>query len=628
MTDSKTPIANSNDDTYRRGVKAYEATDYDTAIALWTPLADAGHAEAQSRLGELYYYEFHDPHGPGYSDKAAHYLQLAADQNDAKAWYLKGHIHRHDGETPEDFAVAAQCYGKAMALGRTGASLWLGHMLLDGSLGEPDSEEALRQYRIAADGGDCLGMLAVARFLIKVEDSDDTAEGLRLLHEAVEDEDNGNLAAEWLGQIYIEGRYVPRDTDRAVYYYRRAQGVTGDVCFTLATILKDGDGVEAKPDEAAHWFYEAAREDHPQAVDQLCVMAESGNGEAQSHLVDCYQNGVGVEADEQKALNWEWEVMGHDTDPHRADNLIGSLLSISRPDLRHLRRFLYSMFIEELCDVAPALSVNVMDSMTQAAWKRFSIEHAKDNTGAPSDDDNLSALECVYGAALDLAKAGEISLTDADGEAWEAIATLYTWDDDTEPDPAAEIAFYTARAFGRDPVAQLALANIYSWEEDAPVDTEAAEHWIGLALTHSVTRQRAMWLRAGNHRWRTDPTDHVRAFIWTYAAFRNDREAAHHFNHATEHLMDLSNIDGADLTIMEGLLSKHEIEGFTMADVYGLLGDEELAPEGESTLADLFQAIDEAGADQVANVEIEGDGDTRVMSADEVDALASGDDDI
>ena len=53
-------------DAIQRGFEAYEATDYDLAIELWTPLADAGSADAQVRLGNLYSLDLHDPFGPGY----------------------------------------------------------------------------------------------------------------------------------------------------------------------------------------------------------------------------------------------------------------------------------------------------------------------------------------------------------------------------------------------------------------------------------------------------------------------------------------------------------------------------------------------------------------------------------
>ena len=57
----------------RRGATAFEDGDYQTAIDLWRPLAEAGNAEAQFNLGEM------------------HYLGRGMDQNypEAMTWFLQ-----------------------------------------------------------------------------------------------------------------------------------------------------------------------------------------------------------------------------------------------------------------------------------------------------------------------------------------------------------------------------------------------------------------------------------------------------------------------------------------------------------------------------------------------------------
>ena len=39
---------------FKEGVEAYQRGDYDTAIAEWQPLAEAGNLQAQTALGALY----------------------------------------------------------------------------------------------------------------------------------------------------------------------------------------------------------------------------------------------------------------------------------------------------------------------------------------------------------------------------------------------------------------------------------------------------------------------------------------------------------------------------------------------------------------------------------------------
>ena len=39
---------------FERALKAFESADYDTAISIWQPLADAGDARSQFQLGYMY----------------------------------------------------------------------------------------------------------------------------------------------------------------------------------------------------------------------------------------------------------------------------------------------------------------------------------------------------------------------------------------------------------------------------------------------------------------------------------------------------------------------------------------------------------------------------------------------
>jgi hypothetical protein len=61
------------------GLAAYEAKDYKRAMAVWLPLAEAGHAEAQFRVGRL--------HGEGES--------IAKDETVAATWYRKAAEQGH-----------------------------------------------------------------------------------------------------------------------------------------------------------------------------------------------------------------------------------------------------------------------------------------------------------------------------------------------------------------------------------------------------------------------------------------------------------------------------------------------------------------------------------------------------
>lgn len=75
---------------FAEGLEAYDAGDYESVIAVWRPLAEAGDAEAQSALGGLYLI------GEGVAAdaaRAAHWFRLAAEQGDPVARLNLGDLY-------------------------------------------------------------------------------------------------------------------------------------------------------------------------------------------------------------------------------------------------------------------------------------------------------------------------------------------------------------------------------------------------------------------------------------------------------------------------------------------------------------------------------------------------------
>jgi TPR repeat protein len=81
------------------GHAAYLHGDIDTALSLWTPLAEQGNAEAQYMLGLIYFNGRYVPKDDGV---AAHWLQLSAAQGNTNAEMLLSVL------TPADQADMAQ----------------------------------------------------------------------------------------------------------------------------------------------------------------------------------------------------------------------------------------------------------------------------------------------------------------------------------------------------------------------------------------------------------------------------------------------------------------------------------------------------------------------------------------
>ena len=101
---------------FQKGLAAYNASDYATAIKEWTPLAENGGSDAQYNLGYLY------ENGKG---------------------------------VPQDYAEAVRWYRLAAEQGDASAQNNLGNKYLEGKGVPQDYAEAINWYRLAADAGGC-----------------------------------------------------------------------------------------------------------------------------------------------------------------------------------------------------------------------------------------------------------------------------------------------------------------------------------------------------------------------------------------------------------------------------------------------------------------------------------------
>jgi formylglycine-generating enzyme required for sulfatase activity len=93
-----------------------------------------------------------------------------------------------------------------------------------------------------------------------------------------------------LGVMYDLGDGVPKDSEEAVRWYRKAAdkgNARGQ--WLLGTTYSNGIGVSQDSAEAAKWFRKAA---------------DQGNADAQNNLAGMFQNGEGVPKDSEEAVRW------------------------------------------------------------------------------------------------------------------------------------------------------------------------------------------------------------------------------------------------------------------------------------------------------------------------------------
>jgi len=116
--------ASASSDESQKGLDAYNSTDYETALAIWQPLAESGDAESQYGLGMMY--------GNGFG----------VEMNDE---------------------LAIKWYTMSAGQGHAGAQCSLAVMYQNG-WGVPISEaEAIRLYTLAANQGVAEAMIALGR---------------------------------------------------------------------------------------------------------------------------------------------------------------------------------------------------------------------------------------------------------------------------------------------------------------------------------------------------------------------------------------------------------------------------------------------------------------------------------
>ena len=105
---------------YEAGKTAYKSGDYTTALQHFRPLAEGGHAKAQSNLGFMY------SEGHGVSQnyaKSISWLSKAALQNDAHAQHNLGIIHGNGLGVPQDHFLAYLWFTIASANGHKSSAI-------------------------------------------------------------------------------------------------------------------------------------------------------------------------------------------------------------------------------------------------------------------------------------------------------------------------------------------------------------------------------------------------------------------------------------------------------------------------------------------------------------------------
>ncbi|MEO8683835.1 MAG: SEL1-like repeat protein [Devosia sp.] len=253
-------------------------------------------------------------------------LTDAADAGDAAAELAVARAKFADPD-PKRQREGVPYLESAASAGVIDAVVQLGGLYASGGYGvAPDPSKAKSNYETAASAGSIEAVAALGRLLLN---SDFTPEGRKrgidLLNQAV---NAGQVsAANTLGQLYIEGRGVPIDVDKALYYF----GI-GLVAGSSSSTVNIGDLLRAgalnlspNPAVALEFFQKAAQsgddgagrriadmylrgeavsQDVPKGLQMLADLAATGDAQSYVVLGDIQRDGEFVTADAAKAVDY------------------------------------------------------------------------------------------------------------------------------------------------------------------------------------------------------------------------------------------------------------------------------------------------------------------------------------
>ena len=213
------------------------------------------------------------------------------------------------------------------ASGDPEAQTTLGLAYHSGFLLKKDDKEAVRLLQQAA-GRNYVAAEEAMGILSEAGDVDGSAapqDALRWYAKAAE---QGSLdAATNIGLMYINGKGVPRDSEKALLWFlRAAEGGDSSAQYDLALMYERGDGVTQDYNEAVRWLKAAAEQSvipaildlgdlalHPQgslkqdaesAVRYYAKASSLGSSEAEAMLGNIHANGILGKKDYDESVKW------------------------------------------------------------------------------------------------------------------------------------------------------------------------------------------------------------------------------------------------------------------------------------------------------------------------------------
>lgn len=220
---------------YEAGKQAYLAKDYDKALEILEPLAEAGNSDAQVTLGLMYDYGHGVERNPA---KAIEWYTKAAKQGLPVVQHDLGVKYFQGKGIAQDYQQAARWWEQAANAGLADSQFNLGLMYYRGLGIDQDYTRALDLFQRAAGQGH-----ANAQYSLAV--------------------------------MYAFGQGVDKNYEKALELFRAAadKGI-GQAQYNLGVFYENGYGVEKNIAEARKWYEQAAEKDIAKAAERLSLLQD------------------------------------------------------------------------------------------------------------------------------------------------------------------------------------------------------------------------------------------------------------------------------------------------------------------------------------------------------------------
>lgn len=294
--------------------------DAEKSVFWYSRAVQRGHVGAAAELGRAYQYGWGADKNP---ELALRMYTAAAEGGNARAQVYLGWMYSNGNVVAKDYSKAASWYRKAAAQGNREGQNALGNALASGEGVRLDYQEAMVYYRkAAAQGSDnaqtSIGYAYETGHGVAV----DYAEAYKWYLKAAE---SNNAIAEYnIAMLYMNGNSVKKDlAEMRAWLVKSATHGDLDAARRLGEIYREGNGVPGDMLEAAKWYTMASDQGDPVSQFELGAMylsgplekdakkaaslferaAARGNTNAQYQLGVCYENGIGVAASIDKAVD-------------------------------------------------------------------------------------------------------------------------------------------------------------------------------------------------------------------------------------------------------------------------------------------------------------------------------------